>query len=112
MKITYNPILDLHLWHDYCLGQLSHFAGLPSDYDISSIIQIIPTSDCLATLRRLRWLARLQPWGITILAEGTKEGMQGAQGLLSDGESRSKIPITQPHRLTFWLEISDRAFAN
>lgn len=106
MKIIYKPVFDLHLWHDYFGEAALQLSDLPVDYDISNILKVVPTSECLTLLRNLRWLMRSQPGGITLLGEVMVDEA------LSTASERPQVPISQPHRLTFWLEVSDRAFAN
>jgi hypothetical protein len=103
MKVLYQKILDLEIWHDYYLGQPNP-PKLPSTgYDISDMLALVPTPECLRLLRNLRWLFRPQPRGASIFAHVEQS---------SSGDFRTLLPVNRPERLTFWLVVRDRYFAN
>jgi hypothetical protein len=103
MQTLYRKILDLELWHDYCLGQPDPQKPLPDDYDISGLLAIVPTPDCQRMLKNLRWVFRPQSHGATIFAEVEVAGADQFQ---------TKLPIDRPEHLTFWLVVRDPRFAN
>ena len=103
MKVLYKKILDLEIWHDYYLGQPDPPKSLPIGYDISDILTLVPTPECLRILRNLRWLFRPQPRGASIFAH-----VEPA----SSDDFRTVLPVNRPERLTFWLVVRDRYFAN
>ncbi len=103
MKILYQKILTLELWHDYCLVQPNLLPSLPTKYDISDMVAIVPTQHCLQVLRNLRWIFRAQPWGASLFA-AVNEGLSG--------DFQTVIPVDQPYRLTLGLVVRDRYFAN
>jgi hypothetical protein len=103
IQIIYKKILSLELWHDYYLGQPDPPESLPANYDISDLLTLVPTSDCLRVLKNLRWVFRPQPQGASVFAnvvESTPDNFQ------------TQVPINQPYRLTFWLIARDRYFTN
>lgn len=103
MKILSKKILTLELWHDYYIGQPNP-PELPStDYDISSILKLVPTPDCLRVLKNLRWFFRSQPSGAELLAQVDET---------ANGDFRTRIEIRRPYRLTFSLVVRDRYFSN
>lgn len=104
VKILYKKILNLELWHDYYLGQPAPPEVLPVRYDISDMLTLVPTSDCLRVLQNLRWVFRPQLQGGAVFAN-VDEG-----GVLNTFQTR--IPINRPYRLTFWLVVRDRYFTN
>lgn len=99
----YKKILDLELWHDYYLGQPEALVSLPGNYDISKLLTIEPTPDCLQILKNLRRIFRTQPHGASIFAS-VKE--------VKPGDFQPQIPINRPERLTFWLMVRDGYFTN
>ncbi|MBD1848325.1 hypothetical protein H6F89_34255 [Cyanobacteria bacterium FACHB-63] len=101
-QIIYKQILSLELWHDYYLGQLDP-PILPTDYDISNLLTLAPTSECLGVLKRLRWIFRSQTHGAAVFANVDKT---------ASGDFQTKLPISQSEQLTFWLVVRDRYFAN
>ncbi|BCL33725.1 hypothetical protein [Nostoc sp. MS1] len=103
MKSLYQKILDLEIWHDYYLGQPSPPKLPANGYEISEMLALVPTSECLRILRNLRWLFRPQPQGANIYAQVEEAKSGGWQTLL---------PVNRPERLTFWLVVRDRYFAN
>lgn len=104
VKILYKKILNIELWHDYYLGQPDPSEGLPIRYDISDMLTLIPTSDCLRILKNLRWVFRPQLQGAVVFADVDEGGAANT--------FKTRIPINQPYRLTFWLVVRDRYFAN
>ncbi|OUL35150.1 hypothetical protein [Nostoc sp. 106C] len=102
MKVLYKKILDLEIWHDYYLGQPNALKP-PTGYDISDMLALVPTPECLRVLRNLRWLFRPQPRGASIFAHVEQA---------SSGEFATLLPVNRPERLTFWLIVRDRYFAN
>lgn len=107
METSYQPLLNVQLWHDYYLGQPRHPQSLPSNYDISDVLMLVPTADCLRSLQNLRWIVRPQPQGMTILSE--------VEAIASDQPNthyRTKIKVDQPYQLTFYLIVRDPTFAN
>ncbi len=109
MKSAFKPVLSLEIWHDYFLGQLYELDTLPTEYDLSETIALIPTQECQIVLQNLRWLVRAQPQGSVLLAQidHTAENFSSKTGLLTP-----IVPIDVNARLTFWLVIRDRNFAN
>jgi hypothetical protein len=103
MKVLYQKILDLEIWHDYYLGQPNPPKLPANNYDISDMLALVPTSECLRVLRNLRWLFRLQPGGASIFAHVEQS---------SAGDFRTLLPVNRPERLTFWLVVRDRYFSN
>jgi hypothetical protein len=102
MRTLYQQILKLEFWHDYYLGQQAPFIPLPNGYDVSAALKLTPTQDCRQVLKNLRWICRPQPQGLALYAEVEE---------LSAGY-RPQVPVNRPQRLTFWLEVGDRTFAN
>lgn len=103
MKILYKKILMLELWHDFYLGQPDPPTPLPSDYDLSRSIALIPTPDCLEVLRNLRWVFRPQAFGANLFVHVDEA---------APGQFQTVIPVDRSTRLSFWLLARDRAFAN
>jgi hypothetical protein len=103
MKVLYKKILDLEIWHDYYLGQPNPPKPPPTGYDISDMLAVVPTPECLRILRNLRWIFRPQPRGASIFAHVEQS---------SSGDFRTLLPVNRPERLTFWLVVRDRYFAN
>ena len=103
MKILYKKILTLELWHDYYLDLLDPSKLPQTDYNISGLLTLVPTSDCLRLLQNLRWVFRPQPRGVNLFAQVEET---------TSGDFQTMIPVDQPDRLTFWLIVSDRYFAN
>ncbi len=103
MQTLYQKILDLELWHDYCLGQPDSPQPLPDNYDISDRLVIVPTPDCQRVLKNLRWVFRPQRRGAMLFAEVDAVG---------PGQFQPKIPLDHADRLTFWLFVRDPHFAN
>jgi hypothetical protein len=103
MKVLYQKILDLEIWHDYYLGQPNPPQPPPTGYDISEMLTLVPTAECLRVLGNLRWRLRLQPRGASLFANVEPT---------STGEYKTWLPVKQPQRLTFWLVVRDRYFAN
>jgi hypothetical protein len=99
----YKKILNLDFWHDFYLGQPEPPEPLPSNYDISGILTLVPTPDCLRVLRNLHWIFRLQPRGASIFAQVLE---------VSPGVFKTVLKIDRPLRLTFWLVVRDRYFVN
>ncbi len=103
MKILYKKILALELWHDYYLGQPTPPQLPEIGYDISDVLALVPTPECLQVLQNLRWVFRPHPHGGSLFArvdETTTEDFQ------------TTIPVDRPYQLTFWLVVRDRNFAN
>lgn len=107
MQILYKPILNIHLWHDYALGQPEMPYELAPNYGVSDILTLRPTKACEKTLKNLRWVARSHPQGLTLFAE-----VEAVAPNNSDTDYRTKIPVDRPTRLSFWLEVKDPNFAN
>ncbi|NEP62879.1 MAG: hypothetical protein F6K31_39185 [Symploca sp. SIO2G7] len=121
MRILYRPLLTLELWHDYFLSQLDsqvlsnqpqllnqpHPRTLPGSYNPSAAFTLVPTQQCREVLKQLRWVFRSQPQGMTLYGEVEEVSSNGAET-----SYRTRVAVTQPERLTFWLEVSDRNFAN
>lgn len=103
MKILYKRLLDLELWHDYYLGQPNLAQLLPSNYDISDILVLVPTPDCQRVLQSLRWKFRAQRQGATIFAEVEP---------VDTGRFRTKVLLDRLYQLTFWLVVREPSFAN
>lgn len=99
----YKRLLNLELWHDYYLGQPDPPESLPSNYDISGTLAVVPTLECLRSLRNLRWVFRPQPCGASIFAQVVE---------VSPNVFKTLLKIDRPLRLTFWLVVRDRYFAN
>ncbi|MFN6570930.1 hypothetical protein [Dendronalium sp. ChiSLP03b] len=99
----YKKILNLDLWHDFYLGQPDPPESPPRNYDISSMLTVVPTPDCLRVLRNFRWVFRPQPRGASIFAQVVQT---------SPDAFRTLLAIDRPLRLTFWLVVRDRYFAN
>ncbi len=109
MKLAFKPILRLEIWHDYYLDPVRGVDGLPAGYDVSAAIALIPTQECQRALRNLRWLVRTQPYGAVVLAQvdtTTEPSDVDKTGLIPI------VPVDAMTRLTFWLVIRDRHFAN
>lgn len=103
MKVLYQKILDLEIWHDYYLGQPNPSKPLPTGYDISDMLTLVPTPECLRVLRNLRWIFRSQPRGASLFAHVEPT---------SSGNFVTLLPVNRPEKLTFWLVVRDRYFAN
>jgi hypothetical protein len=106
MQVLFKQILNLEIWHDFFLGQQDLAASLPAGYDLSGTLALVPTEDCLQVLKNLRWVFRPQAKGGVLLAQ--------VEAIASNNNIRyqTRVPITRPERLTFWLQVSDRTFAN
>lgn len=102
IQIVYKKILDIEGWHDFYFGQPDPPA-LPASYNVSDLLAIVPTSDCLRVLKNLRWIFRSQGRGATVFANVDE---------VTPGNFKTQVPINQPYRLTFWLVVSDRYFTN
>lgn len=107
MQILYKPILNIHLWHDYALGQPEMPYELTASYDVSDILTLRPTKACEKTLKNLRWVARSHSQGLTLFAE-----VEAVDPGDLNTDYRTKISVDRPTRLTFWLEVKDPNFAN
>ncbi len=108
MKILYKKILNLELWHDYYLGQPEPPVLPATDYDeISEMLALVPTANCQKVLQNLRWVFRPQPRGATIFA-CVEEVNPGD----ANTDFQTQITVDRPYRLTFWLVVRDRYFAN
>lgn len=107
MKILYKQILNLQLWHDYYLGQPDPSTLPGIDYEISSMLTLVPTAHCQRVLKNLRWIFRPQPWGASIFAD-VEEINSGS----TRPDYQTQIPVDHPQRLTFWLVVRDRYFSN
>ncbi|AFY99495.1 hypothetical protein [Calothrix sp. PCC 6303] len=107
MKILYKQILNLELWHDYYLGQQDPHTFALADYDISETLALVPTTNCQQVLKNLRWIFRLQPHGASIFASVEEVTPDD-----SKTNFPTQIPVKRPERLTFWLVVRDRYFAN
>ena len=110
MGIVFKPILTLEIWHDYFLGPLDGSGDrarqqLPAQYDISRAIALVPTAACQKALRQLRWLFRPQPYGGVVLAQ-VEESESGKERFIPF------VAVDPYTRLTFWLKVRDRNFAN
>ena len=103
MKVLYKKILTLELWHDYYLGQPNPLPSLPNKYAISDMLALVPTQHCRQILRNLRWGFQTQPRGGNLFA-AVDEALSG--------DFQTVIPVDQSNRLTFWLVVRDRYFAN
>ncbi len=103
MKNLYKKILALELWHDYYLGQPDPPKLPQTDYDTSGLLALIPTPNCLQVLQNLRWVFRPQPHGANLFAQVRET---------TPGNFQTVIPVDRPYRLTFWLVVRDRYFAN
>jgi len=103
MKILYKKILNLELWHDFYLGQPNRPGSLPNNYDISRTLALVPTQECLRVLANLRWVFRPQLYGASLFAN---------VNAAPSGQFPTIFPIDRVYRLTFWLVVSDRYFAN
>ncbi|MDJ0728832.1 MAG: hypothetical protein QNJ33_02460 [Crocosphaera sp.] len=102
IQIIYQPLLHIQLWHDYILGQPDP-PTLPDSYDISDLFTLVPTSECVRTLKNLRWVYR----------PNNRGGQIFAQVKAVDAENfATQFPIKEPHQLTFWLIIKNPYFAN
>jgi hypothetical protein len=93
MKIQYKRVLDLQLWHDYYLDQQDLSQPLSEDYDISTLLTLVPTPECQHTLKNLRCVFRPHRHG----------------GLLFAAETAL---LHYPEPLRFWLMVRDPDFAN
>ncbi|MEO0408408.1 MAG: hypothetical protein AAF289_13755 [Cyanobacteria bacterium P01_A01_bin.135] len=110
MKIIYKEVVTLALWHDFYLGQpASPPTTLPSNYDISDALRLIPTADCERVLRNLRWVFRPQPTGGRLFAN-VDDAPTADNG--SSGQFQTVVAADRPYRLTFWLTVRDRSFVN
>jgi hypothetical protein len=107
VQILYKQVLNLEIWHDFFLGPLALTDPLLSRYDLSGVLTLVPTAECLQTLRNLRWCFRPHAYGGFLFA-------QVEPVVLEDGNNgyRTQVPVTQSEQLTFWLQIYDRTFAN
>lgn len=103
MKILYKKILALELWHDYYLGQPDPPKLSQTDYDISGLLELVPTPNCQRMLQNLRWVFRPQLCGAALLAQVDET---------TAGNLQTVIPVDRPYRLTFWLVVHDPYFAN
>ncbi|NET31553.1 MAG: hypothetical protein F6K19_06080 [Cyanothece sp. SIO1E1] len=108
MKIAFQPILNLEVWHDYYLGPTDGLDTLPAKYDISAAIALMPTLECQRTLRNLRWLMRPQPYGAILLAQVDTHTDSPAEA----ASLKPIVSIDPDTTLTFWLVVGDRTFAN
>lgn len=106
-QILYKQVLNLEIWHDFFLGPLALTDPLPSRYDLSGVLTLVPTAECLQLLKNLRWCFRPHSYGGFLFA-------QVEPVVLEDGGIgyRIQVPVIQPERLSFWLQRRDRAFAN
>ncbi|MDJ0674769.1 MAG: hypothetical protein QNJ36_05220 [Calothrix sp. MO_167.B42] len=107
MKILYKKILNLELWHDYYIGQPNPPTLPATDYEISDMLALVPTANCQQVLQNLRWVFRPQPRGGNIFAY-VKEVNPGDVNT----DFQTQITVDRPYRLTFWLVVRDRYFAN
>ncbi|MFK8185235.1 MAG: hypothetical protein AB8B99_17825 [Phormidesmis sp.] len=120
MGIVFEPILTLEVWHDYFLGPLNGSGNsakqqLPAQYDISQAIALVPTVECQKALKQMRWLFRPQPYGGVILAQvdAASQVSSQASGQASGQKSlKPFVEIDSSTRLTFWMVVRDRNFAN
>lgn len=103
MKIRYKKILALELWHDYYLGQPEPPELPQTDYDISGLMALVPTPECVQVLPNLRWVFRPQPHGANLFAQVDET---------PTGDFQTVIPVDRSLRLTFWLVVGDLYFAN
>lgn len=103
MKILYKKILALELWHDYYLGQPNPPELPQTNYDISKLMTLVPTSECLRVLQNLRWVFRPQTHGGNLFAQVDET---------ITGDFQTVISVDQSLRLTFWLLVRNRYFAN
>lgn len=115
MQILFEPIFYLQLWHDYYLREPLKLGEPPSQNDLSQVVTLVPTRECQASLRRLRWLVRSQPSGVVVLAHVDASPREAS----SRGDASSQSPDLQPivpieprERLTFWMVVRDRTFTN
>lgn len=103
MKILYKKILDLEVWHDYFLGQPDPPKLPQTDYEISDLLGLLPTLECLQLLQNLHWVFRPQTHGANLFAQVNET---------PTGDFQTVIPVDLPLRLTFWLVVRNRYFAN
>ena len=101
--MLYRKLLTLDLLHDYYLGQSNPLPSPPNKYAIWNMLALFPTQHCQQVLRNLRWVFRPQPRGANLFAAVDEK---------LSGDFQTMIPINQPNRLTFWLVVRDRYFAN
>ncbi len=124
MTVCFQPVLKLEIWHDYWLAPpadlttlptpwvspSAHLSSLPSSYNISQTLALRPTRECQAVLRQLRWFIRPQAYGAILLAQvDVEEDHRAADKAIA---LTPFVPIERTTRLTFWLEVRDRNFAN
>jgi hypothetical protein len=107
MKILYKQILNLELWHDYYLGQPDPPTLPSANYEISETLALVPTTNCQQVLKNLRWIFRPQPHGANFFAS-----VEAATSDDSKTNFQTQIPVNRSSRLTFWLVVRDRYFAN
>ncbi|WP_339382201.1 carbohydrate-binding protein, partial [Aetokthonos hydrillicola] len=103
MNVLYQKILDLEIWHDYYLGQPNPPKLPPTGYDISDMLALVPTAECVEVLRNLRWIFRQQPQGASIFANVES---------VSSGQFVTSLPVNVFEKLTFLLVVRDRYFGN
>ncbi len=109
MKLAFKPILRLEIWHDYYLNQVKGVDALPVGFDVAEAIALIPTQECQSVLRNFRWLVRPQPYGAIVLAQINTHDQPSRPDA---AELEPVVPIDAEVRLTFWLVVRDRNFAN
>ena len=109
MKLAFKPILRLEIWHDYYLNQVKGVDALPVGFNVTEAIALIPTQECQRVLRNLRWLVRTQPYGAIVLAQINTHDQPSRPDA---AELEPVVPIDAEVRLTFWLVVRDRNFAN
>ncbi|MGK7897258.1 MAG: hypothetical protein AB4372_27480 [Xenococcus sp. (in: cyanobacteria)] len=86
------------------LGHTPEALKLPqTGYDISGLLALVPTPNCLQMLQNLRWVFRSHPHGANLFAQVSET---------TPGDFQTAIPVDRPYRLTFWLVVRDRYFAN
>lgn len=102
VQIIYQKILDLQLWHDYYLGQPNP-PKLPDNYDIADLLTLVPTSDCLRTLKNLRWVYRPHNAGGQIFAK--------VKPMTAD-DFATEFPLNESYQLNFWLMVRNPYFVN
>ena len=103
MKILYKQILALEFWHDYYLGQPTPPQLPQIGYNVSDVLALVPTPECLQVLQNLRWVFRLHPHGANLFARVDET---------ATGDFQTTIPVERPDKLAFWLVVRDRNFAN
>ncbi|PSR18566.1 hypothetical protein C8255_06695 [filamentous cyanobacterium CCP3] len=116
MQILFEPVFYLQLWHDYYLKEPRKSGELPVQDDLSQVVTLVPTHECQASLRRLRWVVRSQLSGLVVLAHVESSPQYGSPGG-DDSEGsplslRPVVPVEPDERLTFWMIVRDRTFAN